>query len=323
MTPLAWGLLIAIVVVVLIAIAFAISAHTRKEQEALERRQQQSKCRSRFAGPESIFMIQSQQNMPKGIDGNFGLGAPIFDDGIKKRPCTLLTPGSVVWCPTPIGVLRGIVTSSESIDCGDHKVKPRRVPEYFSREMAQKLSVSRLVWVVDDIREPSSSIGYKMGHRSGITPNPRARMQGVAWIRDESFFCDFLDIMIEELWFELMFCLFDQPVEYYEDLEAVFVDGERSGGLETFISSEVATPEAEANFEDVVSQVDDAAEQTFVGSESEPTRHEAPEPAPAPEPVSRYEPPASTPAYDSPSESYSGGDSGGGDSGGGDSGGGD
>lgn len=250
-------------------------------------------------------------SVPQGSEG-LGLGAPIFDNGPNNAPITSFLPKMTVWCPTPIGILRGVI-ERDTIDCGDYVVIPRLSPNFFSQAMANKLDIKRNTWIVDDIRKKSSSNSYKGGN-SGIIPLRSVRASGASWIREHSIFGDFLDIMIEELWFELMFCDFYEPIEYYEGLEAVFAD---DGGFEAWNEAEVDTTFAEAiksDPEPVPEPVEAIKPEPEPDPTPEPMEATKPEPVPEPEPA-HYEPPE--PHYEPPSDSYDSGDSYSDDSGGG------
>jgi hypothetical protein len=119
--------------------------------------------------------------------------------------------------------------------------------------------------------------------------------------------------MIEDLWFELMFCGFPEEAEYYGDLDVEFVDGDRTQGLAEIIEPEVGETSTH-EFESLQTRVDEVAESpdpvdsrtSYVGSDhfDTPVRHDP-------------DPPVETTRYESPSFGGGGGDYGGGGGGGG------
>jgi uncharacterized membrane protein YgcG len=103
--------------------------------------------------------------------------------------------------------------------------------------MADKLGVQKVAWIVGDIKQPEWPKTYVEGMGRTYTANIRQHV-GAKWLRSNTVFGDFLDIMIEELWFELMFGGFMEPVEYYEQLEPIREDGEATGEVTNWTSEE-------------------------------------------------------------------------------------
>jgi hypothetical protein len=335
MGPIGYAM-IAVVVVGVIGGLIAMAQHQKKEEAA----------RDRYRKPKATPTPKREEPITE------RLGAPIFEDMMatrKRRPIGSVDVGDAVWCVTPYGVMRGEIQEDVgdqiAIDCGDYTVHGKFVPEFFSQGMATKLGIDRSAWIVADIQKNSwDRISGKVQTYSGgggrRYPATIRQHEGALWLRNNSIFGEFAEIMIEELWFELMFGGFAEDVAYYEELEPIREDGELTGDVTNWV-----TAEEQGDYESTLSMVDEAAEraaetgepqitaeqdssdffasQSMIGSSSGPSD---PPPAPSYDPVEEtkptYSPPAA-PSYEPPPSSYDGGggggeyDGGGGDCGGG------
>lgn len=241
-----------------------------------------------------------------------GLGGPVFVElpNGKKKPCTQLIRGDLVWCITPVGVLKGHVALIKdgiaTITCAEYEVTAEANPEYFSVDMAARLRTNRSIWCVTDIRSLHDNFAYKSG-QSGIRP---LRNSGsvVAWLREDSIFGEFLELMVEELWYHFIYDGFFEPVEYYNELEPAWENGNRDEGLVGITEPAVGQPEPETA---VDAEISDSKPELFATPPMEPVQESVAEPEPeryVPEPTQYSPPPVSEPDYSYDSSSDSGGD---------------
>ena len=162
------------------------------------------------------------------------LGAPLFEatSSSKLYPVVHLREGDSVWCIIPYGIFQcrvRHVSESESgqlaiIRCDDYDVSVRSCHDYFSCSIADELRLaSRSTFVVTDVRKTEWHVSYKT-YASGagcVYKSTIDQHQGAGWIYNHTIFGDFTNIMISELWYELMFIGFTKPVSFYKSLTPI------------------------------------------------------------------------------------------------------